>query len=148
MSCRAKARIVAEDEREADKRALLNFGHTFGHALEAETGFCDVLPHGEAVAIGMSLAFDPRSRLDCVPRATLTACGVISRQSASTRDLRALGQGIVWSPNRLLDNMSKDKKTVAGRKTFILSRGIGKAFVSRDVEDEQVLAVLVEALAE
>mgnify|MGYP001283133337 FL=1 len=146
-SCRAKARIVAEDEREADKRALLNFGHTFGHALETETGFGDVLLHGEAVAIGMSLAFDLSVSLGFCPASDADR---VRRHFAAVGldyDLRAVGQGIVWSPDRLLDNMSKDKKTVAGRKTFILSRGIGKAFVSRDVEDEQVLALLVEALA-
>tara|TARA_Y100001934_G_scaffold123545_1_gene150707 strand:- start:266 stop:1384 length:1119 start_codon:yes stop_codon:yes gene_type:complete len=147
-SCRAKARIVAEDEREADKRALLNFGHTFGHALEAETGFGDILLHGEAVAIGMSLAFDLSVSLGLCP---VSDADRVRRHFAAVGlacDLRSVGQGIVWSPDRLLGNMSKDKKTVAGRKTFILSRGIGKAFVSRDVEDEQVLAVLAEALAE
>jgi len=145
-SCRAKARIVAEDEREADRRAILNFGHTFGHALEAETGYGDLLLHGEAVAIGMSLAFDLSVALGlCSP----VDAARVRRHFASIGleyDLLSIGQGVEWSPDRLLGHMAKDKKTRAGRKTFILTRGIGEAFVSRNVEDTKVLAVLKEAL--
>jgi len=146
-SCQAKAAIVAEDEREADRRALLNFGHTFGHALEAETAFGDILLHGEAVAIGMGLAFDLSVALGLCPA---TDADRVRRHFAAVgleHDMRAVGQGIVWAPDRLLSHMEKDKKTRGGRKTFILTRGIGDAFVSRDVADDQVLAVLSEALA-
>ena len=145
--CEAKARIVAEDERESGRRALLNFGHTFGHALEAETEFGDVLLHGEAVALGMAIAFDlsvalehcSSSDADRVYR-HLSAIGLEC-------DLNAVGQGIVWDPQRVLAHMAIDKKAIGGRKTFILVRKIGDAFVSRDVEDELVIAALSKAIA-
>lgn len=144
-SCEAKARIVAEDEREADRRALLNFGHTFGHALEAETAFGDVLLHGEAVAIGMALAFDMSVALGLCPAEDAAR---VRRHFAAVGlegDMNAVGQGVVWEPARLLSHMAKDKKALGGRKTFILARQIGEAFVSRDVEDAQVLSVLAAA---
>ena len=144
--CEAKARIVAEDERESGRRALLNFGHTFGHALEAETGFGDVLLHGEAVALGMGIAFDLSVALDLCSsgdaervRHHLSAIGLEC-------DLNAVGQGVVWDPHRLLSHMASDKKAVGGRKTFILVRKIGEAFISRDVEDEQLIAALSKAI--
>ena len=146
-SCEAKAKIVAEDEREADRRALLNFGHTFGHALEAEVTYGDILLHGEAVAIGMTLAFEMSTALGHCPVGDSER---VHRHFASVGlecDMNAIGQGIVWSPDRLLSHMAKDKKTRGGRKTFILVRKIGEAFVSKDVEDEQVLRVLGEAVA-
>ena len=145
-SCEAKARIVSEDERESGRRALLNFGHTFGHALESETGFGDILLHGEAVAIGMNIAFDLSVALGLCPA---TDADRVRRHLSTIgleRDLNAVGQQIVWDPQRLLSHMASDKKTVGGRKTFILVRKIGEAFVSRDVEDEQVIAVLTEAI--
>ena len=146
-SCEAKAKIVAEDEREADRRALLNFGHTFGHALEAETAYADVLLHGEAVAIGMCLAFDLSVALGLCPP---TDADRVRRHFSAVgleADMRAVGQGIEWAPDRLLAHMAKDKKAKAGRKTFILARRIGEAMVSRDVEDSQVLTLLTEAIS-
>lgn len=146
-SCEAKAKIVAEDEREADRRALLNFGHTFGHALEAETTYGDILLHGEAVAIGMTLAFELSTALGHCPAGESDR---VHRHFAAIGlecDMNSIGQGIVWSPDRLLSHMAKDKKALGGRKTFILTRGIGDAFVSRDVQDDQVIAVLSEAIA-
>lgn len=144
-SCEAKAKIVAEDEREADRRALLNFGHTFGHALEAETAFGDILLHGEAVAIGMGLAFDLSVGLGHCPAADADRVRRHFTAVGLEADMRAVGQGVEWAPDRLLAHMAKDKKTMAGRKTFILARRIGEAFVSRDVEDAQVLSLLTEA---
>jgi len=144
--CAAKARIVAEDERETGVRALLNLGHTFGHALEAECGYGDTLLHGEAVAIGTSMAFDLSHRL-----------GLCSGQDAGrvashfrAADLKVDLNGIAdatWSPERLVGHMSKDKKVEAGTIAFILTRGIGRAFITRDVDLEEVKAVLADALS-
>ncbi len=131
-SCRAKAAIVAGDERETADRALLNLGHTFGHALEAETGFGDALLHGEAVAIGMVLAFELSERLGLCPaedtkrvRRHLAAVGL------PTTVGEALGNH--WDADLLIRHMGKDKKVVDGRMTFVLARGIGKAYLTQDV---------------
>jgi 3-dehydroquinate synthase len=128
-----KARIVAEDERETSgRRALLNLGHTFGHALEAEAGFSDRLLHGEAVAVGMVLAFDfSVQRGLCPPedaeraRRHLAAAGL----PVALREA-----GIDASGERLVHHMMHDKKKQAGRLPFILVRGIGAAFVDKQVE--------------
>ncbi|MDF1749795.1 MAG: 3-dehydroquinate synthase [Alphaproteobacteria bacterium] len=146
-SCRAKARIVAEDEREeADRRALLNFGHTFAHALESATGFGSRLLHGEAVSIGMVMAFDLSARL-----------GLCEGQDAArfTRHLAELGlptgpnsvPGVVWSASDLVARMASDKKVKNGRLTFVLARGIGQSFVTQDVAVEDLTAILNEAIA-
>jgi 3-dehydroquinate synthase len=150
QSCRAKARIVAADERETtDLRALLNLGHTFGHALEAETGFGPDLLHGEAVGAGMVLAFDLSARLGICPAADaarvrrhLAAVGLPVR-------LRAIGGGNRrdWQAARLIDHMRGDKKAEAGKLTFVLARGIGKAFVSRDVDEKLLHGLLDDAIA-
>lgn len=149
QSCLAKARIVAADERETtDLRALLNLGHTFGHALEAETGFGPDLLHGEAVGAGMALAFDLSARLGlCAApdaarvREHLGAVGLPVR-------LRNIGGGNRrhWNAARLVDHMRSDKKAEAGRLTFVLARGIGKAFVTRDVKEDDVRALLEAAI--
>jgi 3-dehydroquinate synthase len=131
-SCRMKARIVAADERETgDERALLNFGHTFGHALEAETGFGDALLHGEAVALGMALAFDFAARLGLVDPAE--ARRVRDHLDAAGLPTSLAGAGLSGSAvERLLGHMGKDKKVRDGRITLILPRRIGEAFVMRD----------------
>ena len=140
-SCEAKAAIVAADERETGERALLNFGHTFGHALEAATGFGDGLKHGEAVAVGMQLAFDLSVRLGLCKAETservrrhLAAVGLPTSPSGRAGALAA---------DRLLALMRKDKKVSDGRITLILARDIGDAFVCRDV----VPATLADFLA-
>ena len=143
QSCRMKARIVASDERESGERALLNLGHTFGHAFESELGSGPEMLHGEAVAIGMALAFDLSVRLGLCPPADA---------ARAKRHLAQMGlptglAGRNWPPERLLDHMGRDKKVVDGRLTFILVRGIGRAFVSRDVGSSDVQAVLAAALA-
>ena len=140
-SVAGKARIVAEDERETSgQRALLNLGHTFGHALEAETGYSDRLFHGEAVAAGMVLAFDFSatrglcSREDAARvRAHLAAAGL-------PVDLRAIG--IAATGARLVHHMSLDKKKEGGRLPFILARGIGQCFLDKSVELSDVEAFL------
>jgi 3-dehydroquinate synthase len=142
--CRAKARIVGADEREAGQRALLNLGHTFGHALEAETGYGDRLLHGEAVAAGMALAFDLSCRM-----------GLCSKEDAQRvrRHLEASGlpaglpriQGIAWKSGRLIEHMGQDKKMQDGRVTFVLAKGVGKAFLERNVSQSALAALLDEA---
>ncbi|UCH75727.1 MAG: 3-dehydroquinate synthase [Rhodospirillales bacterium] len=144
--CRAKAAIVAADEREGGVRALLNLGHTFGHALEAETGFSNTLLHGEAVAIGMVMAFDLSARLGLCPpddaarvRRHLAAVGLPTGTNFTN--------SVLWDPSRLMMHMGRDKKVKGGALTFILVRGIGDAFVSRDVPAEEVSAFLEGAVA-
>ena len=145
-SCKTKAAIVAADEREGGCRALLNLGHTFGHALEAETGYSSALLHGEAVAIGMVMAFDLSVRLGfCRPeeadrlRRHLAAVGLAT-------DLSDLPQ-VDWNAERLLGHMRKDKKVSDGRLTFILARSLGEAFVTQEVPESEVLALLQDVIA-
>ena len=141
-SCSAKATIVARDEHETGDRQLLNLGHTFGHAFEAEAGYGGDLLHGEAVSLGMVLAFDMSVRL-----------GLCSGQDAVRvrRHLEAVGLPVRppagHSVEALLGRMRKDKKTRGGRVTFILARGIGQSFVARDVDLTAVEALLVDAMA-
>jgi 3-dehydroquinate synthase len=132
-SCRWKAKIVAADEREEGERALLNFGHTFGHALEVETGFGDALLHGEAVALGMRLAFDLSARLGlCPPEAAarvrrhFTAVGLPTEPGG-------LGNAGPLGADGVMSHMRKDKKVRDGQITLILARAIGDAFISREV---------------
>ncbi len=139
-SCATKAAIVAADEREGGQRALLNFGHTFGHALEAETGFSDRLYHGEAVAIGMVQAMDLSVSLGLCPAtdrarlaAHLTACGLPVDQSAC---------GGPFDPARLIDHMRLDKKAKAGALTFVVCTGLGAAAVRGAVPEADVLPIL------
>ena len=136
-SCAMKAEIVAADEREEGDRALLNFGHTFGHALEAETGFSSRLLHGEAVALGMVLATDFAAKLGLVApedalrvRRHLQDCGLPTR-------LAEIGLTCIPA-DRLLGHMSKDKKVRDGRITLILPRRIGDAFVMKDAPLESL----------
>ena len=146
-SCAAKAAIVGADERESGQRALLNLGHTFGHALEAAVGFDDRLLHGEAVALGMVMAFDLSVRLGLCPaedadrvRRHLGAVGLPTRLSEVA--------GVPsWNPAELLGHMARDKKVDQGRITFVLVRGIGQAFTARDIAGADVSAVLERACA-
>src|SRR6201996_4890356 len=145
-SCRAKAAIVARDERETGERALLNLGHTFGHALEAACGFSDRLLHGEAVAAGMALAFEFSVRLGLLPAAEAErAIGHLAEVGLPTRP-----QDIAGLPDAdaLMALMAQDKKVKRGMLTLILVRGIGMAFVEHGIEWAQVRAFLSEKLAE
>jgi len=140
-SCRMKAAIVERDERETGERALLNLGHTFGHALEAATGFSDRLLHGEGVAIGMALAFRLSVRL-----------GLCPGQDAErfVRHLKAIGlpssitdiPGERASADALIAHMAHDKKAKDGRLRFILVRAIGEAFETDAVPVEALRTVL------
>jgi 3-dehydroquinate synthase len=146
VSCRAKAAIVARDEREGGERALLNLGHTFGHAFEAAAGFSDRLLHGEAVALGMTLAFAFSVRL-----------GLASQADADRmrRHLEAVGlptsvgqvPGSWPGVDALMDLMLQDKKVRGGKLTLILARGIGESFVAPDSDAAEVRAFLSQVLA-
>ncbi len=145
-SCRMKAAIVAEDEQERGRRTLLNLGHTFAHALEAETGFDDSLLHGEAVAIGMVLAFDLSARLNlCSPDDTMRV----------RRHLKSVGLSVEppdhptgqWDIQRLISLIGADKKVAQGQPVFVLARAIGDAFIARDIDLGDVEAILGKAVA-
>jgi 3-dehydroquinate synthase len=146
-SCRAKAITVANDERETGERALLNLGHTFGHALEAAAGLSDRLLHGEAVSIGMVLAFAFSARRGLVAPAEaarverhLAAAGLPTRPS----DIAGEWPGA----DALMALMAQDKKARRGKLTLILARGIGASFVAPDADPAEVRAFLAEKLAE
>ena len=144
-SCQAKADIVADDEREAGRRALLNLGHTFGHALEAETGMSDALLHGEAVAIGMVLAFDLSVQLG---HCEAVDADLVRRHLAAiglpTNPAHALGN--IWSADALIGHMAKDKKVADGKLTFILARAIGDAFITQEVTREDLTTLFEGAM--
>jgi 3-dehydroquinate synthase len=143
-SCRMKAAIVAVDEREEGDRALLNFGHTFAHALETETGFSSRLLHGEAVALGMVLAFDFAARLGLVSRAESDSVGRHFEATGLPTQLAAVGLADIPA-ERLLAHMGKDKKVRDGRITLILPHNIGDAFVMKDAPVEELRDFLAEA---
>jgi 3-dehydroquinate synthase len=146
-SCRAKAAIVADDEREAGRRALLNLGHTFAHALEAECEYGDELLHGEAVAIGMAMAFDLSARLGL---ASIDDAARVHSHLASVGLPTSPTQidGREWSSQALIDHMRKDKKVIDGRIAFVLARGIGKAFTPAFADLDDVAAIIDESIAE
>jgi 3-dehydroquinate synthase len=145
VSCRMKAAIVARDERENGERALLNLGHTFGHALEAAAGFSDRLLHGEAVALGTALAFEFSARQGLIAPAQAAQ---VTRHLARAGLPVSLGDfpGGPPGPDRLMELMAQDKKVKRGRLTFILLRDIGKAYIAPDVDAAQVRAFLAEKL--
>jgi len=145
-SCRAKATIVARDEKEAGDRALLNLGHTFGHAYEAECGYGDLLLHGEAVSIGMVNAFALSAALGhCDGAEGERAQRHLARLGLPVRPPRIDGRAM--DPARLMAHMAGDKKVSDGKIGFILVRGIGAAFQSRDVPPAAVHDVLTKAIA-
>jgi 3-dehydroquinate synthase len=143
-SCRAKAAIVGRDEREAGERALLNLGHTFGHALEAAAGYSERLLHGEAVALGIVLAFRLSSRLGlCRPEDVERVAAHFSAVGLPTK-LSAVEGGLPGT-DALLGLMAKDKKVREGALVFILVRGIGKAEIAQGIDIQAVRKTLDEA---
>lgn len=145
-SCEMKAEIVAEDEKETGRRALLNLGHTFGHALEAETGYSNALLHGEGVGVGMALAFQLSESLG------LCKAGAAERVLAHLRaaDMPATLLDIPGAPfdvDRLMAHMGQDKKVEAGTIMFILAKAIGDTFTTKDVAEADVRAVLAQGQA-
>src|SRR5262245_22016316 len=147
VSCRMKAAIVGRDERETGERALLNLGHTFGHAFEAAAGFSDRLLHGEAISLGMALAFAFSARRALAPAVEAER---VRRHLAAVGLPTHLSQVAGGLPNadRLMDLIGQDKKVKRGKLTFILARGIGGAFIAPDVEAAEVRSFLEEKLAE
>ncbi|MCG8593092.1 MAG: 3-dehydroquinate synthase [Kiloniellales bacterium] len=145
-ACAAKAAIVAEDEQERGRRALLNLGHTFGHALEAEVGYGGGLLHGEAVAIGTVLAFDLSVRLGLCPAEDAARVRHHLASVGLPTGLKTLPEG-ARNPDSLLRHMAHDKKVQDGRITFVLQRGIGQAFLAREVEPAAVRDLLTRAAA-
>jgi 3-dehydroquinate synthase len=140
-SCRAKAALVAADEREAGARALLNLGHTFAHALETLTGYGEALLHGEAVALGIVLAASLSVRLGLCPpadasriRAHFTAVGLPVTRARLPAPVR--------SAEAMLAAMGRDKKVEGGRPRLVLLRGIGQAFTGAEVEPAELTALL------
>lgn len=144
-SCQMKADIVARDERESGDRALLNLGHTFGHALEAAAGFSDRLLHGEAVAIGMTLAFAYSARRGLLPP---DEAARVQRHLAATGLPTRIADipGAKPEANMLMHLIAQDKKVKRGKLTFILARGIGASFIAPDVEADDVRIFLTENL--
>ena len=143
-SCAMKAEIVARDERETGDRALLNLGHTFGHALEAATGYSERVTHGEAVALGCVLAFRLSARLGHVDESSVTR---IERHFAHCGLLTRLGAipGARPRPEEIIAHMRHDKKAAGGRMSFILVRGIGQAFIRHGVDESEVAALLAQS---
>ena len=146
-SCRMKATVVSEDEKEHGVRALLNLGHTFGHGFEALTGYSDRLLHGEAIAVGMVLAFELSVKLGhCAEddieqvRSHFKAVGLPTSMS----DIQGFDQ---FQVTDLIDIMRQDKKVERGLMVFILARAIGDAFVSRDVAEADLLDFLTDKIA-
>ncbi len=143
-SVEMKAEIVGEDERETGgRRALLNLGHTFGHALEAETGFGEALLHGEAVALGCALALRFSARQGLCSGQEAERAGAAIRAAGLPSRIGQI-QGGPFNAERLVEHMAQDKKAVEGRLNFILVRGIGQAFVAKDVDGAEVRRFLIE----
>lgn len=149
-SCRAKAAIVARDERETGERALLNLGHTFGHALEAATGFSDRLFHGEGVAIGMVLAAELSASLGMMPQADaarierhLAAAGLPTHLD----EIAGFAQEGLADADALMALMAQDKKVRRGKLTFILLEAIGRAVIAKEVEPALVRDFLATKLS-
>ena len=145
-SVQAKAEIVRRDEHETGDRMLLNLGHTFGHAFEAAAGFSDRLLHGEAIGLGMALAFEFSARRGLIAKA---------EADRAIRHLAAVGlptqiknvAGVRFELDALMDMIAQDKKVKRGALTFILVRGIGASFVARDLDAAEVRAFLAEKLS-
>ncbi|TWA92254.1 3-dehydroquinate synthase [Bradyrhizobium stylosanthis] len=150
-SCRAKAGVVTRDERETGERALLNLGHTFGHALEAATGFSDRLFHGEGVSIGMTLAAQFSAKLGMIGEADavrverhLIEAGLPTR----LQDIAGFAQEGLADADALMALMAQDKKVKRGKLTFILLEAVGRAVIAKDVEPAPVRDFLKEKLAQ
>ena len=144
-SCEMKAEIVARDEKERGDRALLNLGHTFGHALEAATGYSERLLHGEGVAIGCALAFETSQRLGFCSQEAPSRVRAHLSQMGMKVDLSDI-PGELPDADKLIELMYQDKKVRAGELTFILANDIGSAFKARGIDIDVVRLILADAL--
>lgn len=146
VSCLAKAEVVAQDEREGGVRALLNLGHTFGHAIEAEAGYGGQVLHGEAVSVGMALAFRHSARLGLCDAADVARVEAhLKGVGLPVAPLEVMGQQPPAIPE-LMARMASDKKAEGGHLTLILARGIGKSFVAKNADAAEVERTWAEAL--
>ncbi|MEM5515863.1 3-dehydroquinate synthase [Henriciella sp. AS95] len=145
VSCASKARIVSQDERESGVRALLNLGHTFGHALEAANGFKSTLLHGEAVATGMALALRYSVRLGLMTGQDSIRASKLLDSAGLVTHLNSLPGG-PYPADTLVEAMKQDKKVRAGRVPLILARGLGRAFIQPDADLSDVREFLDEEL--
>jgi 3-dehydroquinate synthase len=146
VCCRGKAGIVSRDERETGERALLNLGHTFGHAFEAGAGYSQRLLHGEAVALGCVLAFEFSARKGLIPASNATRARAHLEAVGLPTQVKDVSGGVP-GVDALMDLIAQDKKVKRGKLTFILVRGIGQAFIENNVDPADVRAFLAERLA-
>jgi 3-dehydroquinate synthase len=145
LSCKAKADVVEADEQERGRRALLNLGHTFGHALEAEAGYNGTLLHGEGVAIGMLMAFELSYRMGLCPPEDVEALES-HLQSIGLPTHASYIDGLATDVNSLITVMKRDKKVVHDKMVFVLVNGIGQAFLNDSVPEDLVRDVLRDSL--
>ena len=143
--CAMKARIVAEDETETGVRALLNLGHTFGHALESATGYSDRLLHGEAVSIGMVQAFKFSEQLGYCAKGTNERVIKHLKRAGLPTHVSEIS-GTLSPKEKLVELMRQDKKAVGGKLTFILAKSIGETFIAKNLAESEVIAFLEKDL--
>lgn len=145
VSCRAKAAIVAQDEQEGGVRALLNLGHTFGHALEAENQYRPDLLHGEAVGTGMALALRYSARLGLMSSDAAEQGAALIARSGLETNLGSVAGG-PYKSAALVEAMRQDKKARAGKVPLILAKGLGEAFIYPNADLTDVQDFLQEEL--
>ncbi len=146
-SCRIKAEIVEADEKEQDLRAILNFGHTFGHALEAEAGYDGNLLHGEAVSIGMVMAIELSKNLGYLSGQDAGRAIKYIRNIGLPTNIKSIKGSTSWNPDGLMQHMQHDKKVSNGQLRFVLLKGIGEAYLTADVEKKEVYSIIEKSLS-
>ncbi len=145
-NCRIKAGVVQDDENETGSRTLLNLGHTFGHALEAACGFDASLFHGEAISIGMVMAMTLSWRLGFCPEQDVVLVREHLEATGLPVSISQIDPPVTASAEALFDRMKGDKKAVSGKIKFVLARGIGKAFVTSDIESDCVKQLIQDSM--
>jgi 3-dehydroquinate synthase len=145
-SCRIKAEIVEADEKEKNLRAILNFGHTFGHALEAEAGYDGNLLHGEAVSIGMVLAIELSKSLGYLSGQDAGRAVEYIRNIGLPTNINSIEGSTSWHPDGIIQHMQHDKKVSNGQLRFVLIKGIGEAYLTADVERNDIYRVIEKSL--
>ena len=146
-SCRIKAEIVEADEKEQNLRAILNFGHTFGHALEAEAGYDGNLLHGEAVSIGMVMAIELSKNLGHLSGQDAGRAVDYIRSIGLPTNINSIEGSTSWHPDGLIQHMQHDKKVSNGQLRFVLIKGIGEAYLTADVERNDIYRVIEKSLS-
>ena len=146
-SCRIKAEIVEADEKEKNLRAILNFGHTFGHALEAEAGYDGNLLHGEAVSIGMVLAIELSKSLGYLSGQDAGRAVEYIRNIGLPTNINSVEGSTSWHPDGIIQHMQHDKKVSNGQLRFVLIKSIGEAYLTADVERNDIYRVIEKSLS-